>query len=356
VERRNEVLAFLAGGLRDLSVSRSRSRARGWGIEVPDDPDQVIYVWWDALGNYLSALDYGDGPGGAAYERWWSGARRRVHLAGKGVVRFHAVYWPAMLLSAGEPPPTDILVHDYLTVDGHKISKSSGVTVDPAGLAAAYGTDAVRWWLLREVPRVGDADFTLARLAGRANDELANGLGNLVNRVVAMIHRYRDGHVPAADGAGVPEPLDAVAEAIHRAPYEIDAGLADVDYRRATSGVWNVVDTANRAVNLLRPWDLAKAERAGDRHAGTRLDATLAGLIGACRAIPELLAPFLPDAAAGIARQTAATHLGDGDGEGGAGEENKRKEREGGRDGAGEDNGRRLPAPVPLFRRITVPE
>ena len=130
--RRNEVLAFIAGGLTDFSISRSARRAHGWGIPVPGDPDQVVYVWWDALGNYLSALDYGvDGPD---YHRWWVAADRRVHLVGKGVVRFHAVYWPAMLLSAGVPLPTDILVHDYLTVAGQRLSKSAGNGVDPLEL------------------------------------------------------------------------------------------------------------------------------------------------------------------------------------------------------------------------------
>src|SRR5580698_1295262 len=169
--RRNEVLAQLDAGLADFSVSRSAERAHGWGIPVPGDPGQVIYVWFDALVNYVSALTYG--AGGPDLERWWTGAGRRIHLAGKGVLRFHAVYWPAILLSAGLPLPTDILVHDYLTADGQKISKSaaggpSGDN-DPVALAAAYGADALRWWLLRDVPRTGDTDFTVARLIGRAN-------------------------------------------------------------------------------------------------------------------------------------------------------------------------------------------
>jgi methionyl-tRNA synthetase len=211
--RRNEVLAFIAGGLADFSVSRSVARARGWGIPVPGDPTQVIYVWWDALGNYISALNYGSGASGAGpaygadYQRWWTGADRRVHLVGKGVLRFHAVYWPAILLSAGEPLPTEILVHDYLTVGGARISKSAGTAAgtDPAELAATFGPDAVRWWLLRDVPRVGDADFTVDRLIARANEDLANGLGNLVSRVVTLVHSARDGVIrpcPAPAGTG----------------------------------------------------------------------------------------------------------------------------------------------------------
>jgi methionyl-tRNA synthetase len=316
--RRNEVLAFIAGGLEDFSISRSTARARGWGIPVPGDPSQVIYVWWDALGNYLTALGFG--TGGEDYQRWWAGARRRIHLAGKGVLRFHAVYWPAMLLSAGQPLPTDILVHDYLTAGGLKISKSGGVAADPAALAGQYGTDAVRWWLLREVPRTGDADFTTERLVSRANDELANGLGNLVNRVAAMIHRYRQGQVPATSGpAAEAGELEEVSRA---APGLIDAALAGFDYRQATSALWRIVDEANRYVNGVRPWDLARAERGGDHDAGQHLDNVLATLIRACQLIAAQLATFLPGTAARISRQCTA-----------------------GADG-------RLPSPSPVFARL----
>ncbi|MFL6073293.1 MAG: methionine--tRNA ligase [Mycobacteriales bacterium] len=310
--RRNEVLGFLAGGLEDFSVSRSQARARGWGIPVPDDPDQVIYVWWDALGNYLTSLGYGvDSPD---YRRWWVDNDRRVHLVGKGVLRFHAVYWPAMLLSAGEPPPTDILVHDYLTVDGAKISKSggSGVDTDPARLAGRYGTDAVRWWLLREVPRVGDADFTVDRLTARADTDLANDLGNLVNRVVSMIHRYRDSHPPAAA-----DPATSLAAACREVPGRVDTALAGFDFRRATGAVWTIVEEANRHVEHTAPWLLA---RSGDEEA---LDTALAGLLDACRTLADQLAPFLPTAATRVAAQ--CTPSGDG----------------------------RLPAPRPLFPRVS---
>ncbi|MEU8798051.1 methionine--tRNA ligase [Spirillospora sp. NPDC048819] len=303
-ERRNEVLSFIAGGLEDFSVSRSIERARGWGIPVPDDPGQVIYVWWDALGNYITALDYGHD--GDDYRRWWAGNGRRVHLVGKGVLRFHAVYWPAMLLSAGLPLPDEILVHGYLTANGRKISKSGGVTVDPVALVQEYGVDAVRWWLLREVPKAGDADFTVERLVARANDELANGLGNLVNRVVSMVHRYRDGVVPECESPGE---LDEVCR---EAPGLVGAALDDFDFRRATSAVWRIVDEANRYVNRVRPWELAKAD-------DPRLDAVLAGLVEACRVISQVLEPFLPDAAGRVARQCA---------------------------------GERLPQPSPLFQRL----
>jgi methionyl-tRNA synthetase len=314
-ERRNEVLALIDGGLEDFSVSRSTERARGWGIPVPGDPGQVIYVWWDALGNYLTALDYADG--GENLTRWWTTASRRIHLLGKGVLRFHAVYWPAILLSAGEAVPTDIAVHGYLTQNGRKISKSSGTTVDLYDLAGDYGTDAVRWWLLREVPWGADADFTIDRLVSRANGELANGLGNLVNRVVTMIHRYRGGRVPAAT-ASAPDAA-ALDGAIRNAPGLIAEALEDFDFRRATEAVWQIADRANRYVNHTRPWDLAKA---GDP---AELDAVLSALLLACQAIGTHLAPFLPEAAARISRQCAASGTGI------------------------------LPSPAPLLPRIVIP-
>ncbi len=318
--RRNEVLGLIASGLEDFSVSRPAARARGWGIGVPGDPAQVIYVWWDALGNYITSLRYG--TGGQDYQRWWAEADQRIHLVGKGVLRFHAVYWPAILLSAGEELPTDILVHDYLTVDGRKISKSAGTAAgnDPAVLTDTYGADAVRWWLLRDVPRAGDADFTVDRLIGRANDDLANGLGNLVSRVVSLAHSSRNGVVsPCARPAGTsrwlaagggcgaadaPEwPADAadLLAAIERAPGAVRDALARFDFRAATAAVWAIVEQANRYVDATEPWHLARAERAGDAGAGARLDAVLGALLAACQVLAAEIWPFLPDLAARLA-------------------------------------------------------
>jgi methionyl-tRNA synthetase len=299
VSRRNEVLAFLAAGLRDLSVSRSRARARGWGIPVPDDPGQVIYVWWDALANYVTGLDYG----GADYRRWWVGADRRVHLVGKGVLRFHAVYWPALLLSVGLPLPTEIVVHDYLTVGGRKISKSSGTGIEPAELVRRYGTDAVRWWLLREVPRVGDVDFTEERLVARADEDLAHGIGNLVHRVVSLVHRYRDGRVPAVS---VPDGAGDLVGACAAAPAGVAAALAGCDFRGAAGAVWRIVVAANRYVERVRPWELARDPgRAAD------VDGCLAALVGACRVLADELGPLLPGAAVRIGRQVGPEGAGD---------------------------------------------
>jgi methionyl-tRNA synthetase len=274
---------------------------------VPGDPGQVIYVWWDALGNYITALGYGGDA--AAYRRWWAGdGGQRLHVVGKGVLRFHAVYWPAMLLSAGLPLPTDIWVHDYLTAGGRKISKSSGAVVPgPAEMAAEYGADALRWWLLREVPRTGDADFTVERMIARADDELANGIGNLVNRVVAMIHRYRGGLLPeqtastgASTGASTVTGTDDLAQTCRTAPARVDAALADFSFRSASGAVWQIAHQANGYINQVRPWALP-----GDPGAGARLDVVLGTLYRACQVLAAELTPFLPDAAARIAAQLA---------------------------------------------------
>jgi methionyl-tRNA synthetase len=351
--RRNEVLGFIAGGLEDFSASRSVARARGWGVEVPDDPSQVIYVWWDALGNYITSLNYGAPSQGAPnqgarnheardhgargarsgeYQRWWAGADRRVHVVGKGVLRFHAVYWPAILLSAGEPLPTEIFVHDYLTVDGRKISKSAAGAAgtaagssatdatDPFALASTFGVDALRWWLLRDVPRVGDTDFTVGKLVTRANEDLANGLGNLVNRVVSLVHSYRNGVVrpcapPAGtsrwlaaaaspDHGGAPDwPADAAAvrATLEATPGAVRAALARFDFRAAAAAVFQIVEQANRYVEAAAPWHLARAERAGDTAAGERLDQVLGALVAACQVLASEIWPFLPDLAARVA-------------------------------------------------------
>ena len=281
--RRNEVLAVLRSGLADFSVSRPRERAGGWGIPVPDDPSQVIYVWFDALANYVTALGYGNG--GGEQEHWWHDADDRVHVVGKGITRFHALYWPAILRSAGEPLPTRILVHDYVTVDGRKLSKSLGAGADPAALAARYGTDALRWWVVRDVPRSGDADFREAQLARRGN-ELADGLGNLVSRTVSLA--ARDGG-RTGETARIADP--GLAAAVAAVPAAVDAALARFDLRAAADAVWGAVEEANRFGSARRPWELEGEARA----------AVLADALAACSAIAAEIAPFLPGGADRIA-------------------------------------------------------
>jgi methionyl-tRNA synthetase len=303
--RANEVRAFVAGGLQDFSISRSRARARGWGIAVPGDPEQVMYVWFDALANYITALGYGAAaPGGdAPYRHFWAGAGPRVHAIGKGILRFHAVYWPAMLLAAGEPLPDTLFVHGYLTGGGQKFSKSLGNGVDPVALVERYGVDPVRYWLLRDVPPTEDADFTAERLERRYTADLANDLGNLLQRTVSLLHRYRAGRLPGPDGdrpaPGGPEPgpgggAPAVAAVAADAVGRLHAALGAYDPREALVAIWDLVGRANRYVEETAPWALARREREGDPAAGAALDRVLATLAESLRLAGEALRPLLP--------------------------------------------------------------
>jgi methionyl-tRNA synthetase len=314
---RREVLAFVRRGLEDISVSRSVARARGWGIAVPGDPSQVIYVWFDALAYYLSALCFGE-PGSADHGTWWTGADHRVHVVGKGILRFHAVYWPAFLTSAGEPPPTRIQVHPYLTVGGAKLAKSSGTAVSPNDVVDAYGSDALRWWFAREVGAVADTDFTPERLVGRANDDLANALGNVTNRIVTLVHRHRAGVVPAAprerDGNAPGPPSVGLADL--EAP--VAAAIAEFDVRGAARLVVEATAALNRHLEATAPWALARdAGRAGE------LDRLLAGQVAAAKAIARAAAPIVPRLAGRLLDQ-----LGTAD---------------------------RLPDPAPAFARLSAP-
>jgi len=282
--RRNEVLAFVDGGLHDFSVSRPRSRSQGWGIEVPGDPTQIIYVWFDALVNYISALGYGTGD--VRYDTWWRDAEERVHVVGKGIVRFHAVSWPAILLAAGEPLPTALFVHDYLTVDGTKISKSLGNAVDPVALVHRFGTDALRWWLLRNAPRGTDADFTVAGLVDTANRDLANGVGNVVRRV-ATLAQLRSGagfEAPAADeGIRATSALRAAAAEL---PPRVDRALERFDFRTALEAVTDTVAEVNRLLEATRPWESTTEQCDVAR--------VLREAVGATRVVAGELEPFVP--------------------------------------------------------------
>lgn len=316
--RKREVLAFIESGLEDFSTSRSMERARGWGIPVPGDPDQVIYVWFDALTNYITGPGYGTDD--AEFAHWWTDADERVHVIGKGILRFHTMYWPAMLLSAGVPLPTQVFIHEYLTANGAKIGKSTGNSVDPVRLVEAYGSDALRWWMLADVGLAGDTDFTEARLVARANEDLANNIGNLVNRTVSMVNRYRDGNVPAlaVDNA----PAAEVRAQRDRALAVMTEAMNAYDFRRAAQVVTDLGDAGNRYVEDQAPWALAKAEKNGGDPAA--LDAVLAELVATCRSIAALLAPFTPKGAATMREQ-----LGDAD---------------------------RVGAPEPIFRKLELPD
>jgi methionyl-tRNA synthetase len=292
--RRNEVAAFIASGLEDISISRSRERARGWGIAVPGDPSQVMYVWFDALANYITALDYG--AGGDLYRRYWRDNPHRLHVIGKGILRFHAVYWPAMLLAAGEPLPATLFVHGYLTIAGQKISKSLGNVIDPSDLIRRYGPDAVRYWLLRAVPPTEDADYTDDRLEQRYNAELANDFGNLVQRATSLVARYAGGTIPHPGPAGeAEEKLLSQARAL---PQQVAGAFEALALNQALDAITGLVSAANRYAEETSPWHLAKQEAGGVSGAPERLATALYHLAEAARLACWYLWPFIPTVAA----------------------------------------------------------
>ena len=275
----DEILAFIDSGLEDISVSRPANRARGWGIPVPDDPTQVVYVWFDALANYLSALEFGD-PDSDAYKRWCLQADRRVHVIGKGILRFHALYWPAFLVSAHQPLPTRVEVHPYLTVDGAKISKSGPSTVSPFAVVDRWGTDAVRWWFARDVGPVADTDFTEQRLVERVDQDLAKGIGNVANRIATLAQRA------GVQAGGRCTPIDGVAGLDE----DVLGALGDFDLRGATQAICAAVDALNRALEATRPWELFHLAAPANAH----LDELLGRYLASVEVIAAAVRPIVP--------------------------------------------------------------
>ncbi|MGZ4533584.1 MAG: class I tRNA ligase family protein, partial [Mycobacteriaceae bacterium] len=272
----------------------------GWGIPVPDDPDQVVYVWFDALTNYLTGLGYGSDD--ADYRQWWTDGVERTHVLGKGIVRFHAVYWVAFLLSAGLPLPDRILVHDYLTVDGAKIAKSGPHAADPATVVDTYGQDALRWWFLRDPAPVGTCGFTVERLVACYNRDLANSLGNLASRTLTLAARDRAWHPELAANVG----LDLRDHAA-RLPAVVDASLARYDFRAACVAIAGLAEAGNRFIESEAPWRLAKAADASDEDAAARFEAVIDTLLDVCRTAALELEPFVPDGSARLITQLTGT-------------------------------------------------
>ncbi|HSA85262.1 MAG TPA: methionine--tRNA ligase, partial [Nitrospira sp.] len=254
--RRNEVLGFLhTQKLGDLSISRPKSRL-SWGIELPFDHDYVTYVWFDALVNYMSALEYlpRDKPAG---HRFWPA---NVHLVGKDILTTHAVYWSAMLMALDLPLPESIFAHGWWTVDGEKMSKSRGNVVDPNKMVETYGVDAFRYFLLREVPFGQDGDFSQSAMVTRVNSDLANGLGNLLSRTLTLIERTQGGAVPApGEGGAAEHELQRAALALLNEA--LSSHLEQLEFNRALEAIWQVVQLANQYVDKTAPWALAKDER-----------------------------------------------------------------------------------------------
>ncbi len=285
--RRNEVTSFIRQGLTDQSISR---KTLTWGIPLPFDEDQVMYVWFDALLNYVSAIDYGIDD--ARFNATWPAD---VHLIGKEILRFHAIIWPAMLMAAGLPLPRQVFAHGWLTVEGEKMSKSKGNAISPYELVREYGVDAYRYYFLREFSFGYDGNFSRGNMTGRYNADLANALGNMVSRVLAMVERYRGGAVPEPGSGGGEAPDQALKEAAARVFGEVDSHMQKLAFNEALQAAWNFLGAVNRYVDETAAWDLAK-----DPAGAERLDAVLYNAVEAVRITALLVLPFMPWTGEGI--------------------------------------------------------
>ena len=287
--RYNEALSFIEGGLEDISISR---KSITWGIPVPWDPEQVIYVWVDALINYISALTYAR-PGDDLEQRFWPAD---VHLLAKDILKFHAVIWPALLWSAGYEAPRSEFIHGYLLMGGEKMSKTRGNVLDPFAVIEQRGADALRFYLFREVTFGLDGVISLEGFEQRYNNELANELGNLVSRTVSMIAKYRDGLIPTV--ATPPEGLAGLAAEAEAMVAAASEHLSAVEITVALETVWEFVRRLNRYVEEEAPWKLAKDEARSER-----LDFVLRGLACGLRLVALTLYPVVPGTAVEILRR-----------------------------------------------------
>ncbi len=271
--RRNEVIAFVKGGLQDLSISRTSFR---WGVPVPGDDAHVMYVWLDALTNYITALGW---PEEGADWRFWPAD---VHFVGKDILRFHAIYWPAFLMAAGLEPPRRVFAHGWWTNEGQKISKSLGNVIDPVALVEQFGLDPVRYFLLREVPFGQDGDFARAALVNRTNGELADVLGNLANRTLTLIAKNCAGALPTPA-----PPEGALGEALAGLPARVGAHLDRQEFHLALEAIFAAARAANVHITEQAPWALRKTDPA-------RMAVVLRQLHDALRVLGTVLQPFMP--------------------------------------------------------------
>lgn len=281
--RKNEILSFVNSGLQDFCISRTSERAKGWGIDVPGDETQKMWVWFDALSNYINALGYGSDDESKFLE-FWQNNDLKIHIIGKGINRFHSVYWLAILLSAGISLPKILFVHGYITVDGQKMSKSLGNVINPYDLVEKYGCDAVRYFLLREIPALGDGDFTFEKFEKRYNSDLAGGIGNLLSRTLTMINKKNIIFNRNPEAIFVDK------------NQEVNKKIKDnfIQFNDALSEIWELVSFCDKYIDEKKPWAIEDKDEN---------EIVFSNIIYSLKNISQMLKPFLPYTAEKIEEQ-----------------------------------------------------